>query len=462
MNIDHDAITELLSRLTEGLNVEVKSWIDPDRPAGAAKIIKAALALRNRNGGYLVIGFDDKTLQPDTANRPANVRTAFHLDKLQGLISRHSSEIFEIGVAFSQRDGVEHPVIVVPEGVRTPVASKADLKEPTGEKLIQYGAIYFRTLSANGTVSTAVARAQDWADILDICFENREADIGRFLRRHIGGDLPSFVAALVKAAGLSEPPPSLRYRVQELLDDGDTRFRAALKARPNPKEVQDALGTWSVALIIDPPRVDQIPDNDFLNVIASSNPQYTGWPPWLDSRSFTDQSHAPKVKDKAWETLIVSLQGWSHHVDFFRFDPHYLERILRDDLTDKVTPKTMLDPILVILHVADVIAVGLAFARALGWDPDTTILSFGFRWTHLSGRRLHCWSNPEVMISTSGQAHDDSSEAFVDVPLITPANAIAPYVGQAIRELFVLFSGFVISVETIEYWVRRLIERNRS
>jgi predicted HTH transcriptional regulator len=90
MNIDHDAVKELLSRLTEGLNVEVKSWINPGDANGVAKIVKAALALRNRNGGYLVIGFDDKTLQPDTAVRPADVRGAFHLDKIQELISRHS------------------------------------------------------------------------------------------------------------------------------------------------------------------------------------------------------------------------------------------------------------------------------------------------------------------------------------------------------------------------------------
>jgi hypothetical protein len=70
MNINHDTIGQLLSHLTEGLNVEVKNWIDPAQPTGAAKIVKGALALRNRNGGYMVVGFDDATLQPDPNNRP--------------------------------------------------------------------------------------------------------------------------------------------------------------------------------------------------------------------------------------------------------------------------------------------------------------------------------------------------------------------------------------------------------
>jgi hypothetical protein len=464
MNIDHNEIKELLTRLTEGLNVEVKNWIDPDRPDGAAKIVKAVLALRNRNGGYLIIGFDDETLKPDAINRPADVRAVFQLDKIQSLISRYSSDLFEIGLAYPERDGLEYPVIAVPEGVRKPVAAKGDLFDHTArKKLVQYGDVYFRTLASNGTPSTAVARPQDWAEILDICFDNREADIGRFLRRHLGADLPAFAAALAKAAGRSTPPPPpLIDKTRALLDDGDSRFGAALRARPNPTEVDERFGTWSVALVIDPPRVDQVPDVNFFNVIASSNPQYTGWPAWLDSRNAADLSAAPKVKGNVWETLIVSLRSWSHHVDFFRMDPQgqfYLGRVLQDDLSEKVKPNTALDPILAILRTAEVMAVGLAFGKALGCDPDSTLLAFGFRWTRLRGRYLESWANPMVPLSTTDPSHDDRAETFVEMPLITPVSAIAPYVEQALRPLFALFGGYVFPGSAIEHWVQRLLER---
>jgi hypothetical protein len=52
--------------------------------------------------------------------------------------------------------------------------------------VIRVGDVYCRTLNANGTASTAIAQPTDWRDIFDRCFENREADIGRFLRRHSG------------------------------------------------------------------------------------------------------------------------------------------------------------------------------------------------------------------------------------------------------------------------------------
>jgi hypothetical protein len=66
------------------------------------------------------------------------------------------------------------------------------------------GELYFRTLASNGTPSTSLARASDWAAIIEICFENREADIGRFLRRLVSGkNMASIVEALT---GLMPPP----------------------------------------------------------------------------------------------------------------------------------------------------------------------------------------------------------------------------------------------------------------
>jgi hypothetical protein len=467
MNTDQLRIQELVTRLAESLNVEVKTWIDPDDPAGMAKIVRAALALRNRNGGYLVIGFDDKTLQPHTANRPLDVRSKFHIDKIHGIVSRYASELFEVAVAFGERDGQDYPVIVVPEGVRTPVAAKADLFDTSKQRLVRHGDVYFRTLAANGTPSTAPARPEDWRDIVEICFDNREADVGRFLRRQLAGrDAASLLSALAQF-GLAHnvpAPPSLRERAEALLGDGDQRFRKTIDGRTFNADEKPLLeaGSWSVALVIDPPQAARVPDQIFLTTLASSNPQYTGWPIWLDSRTFTDQRHAPVVKGKAWEALIVSAQGWSRHLDFCRLDPKgefYLRRALQDDLTDKIAPKTALDPVVVLIRVAEAIAVSLAFAKALGWKDDTTRLGFAFRWTKLSGRELVSWANPMILITGGHRAHDNEVTTFTELALDTPVSAIAPFVEEATRDLFALFNGYKMPTEAAEEWARRLVER---
>ena len=126
-----------------------------------------------------MIGFDDKSLLPHLDRVPADVKKAFHPDKIHSLVARFSSEPFEIVVEFVERDGVSFPVIVVPPGVRTPVAAKSDLLVE-GKKLVAVGDVYVRALNANRRPSSAKANWNDWPSLVDVCFNNREADIGRF------------------------------------------------------------------------------------------------------------------------------------------------------------------------------------------------------------------------------------------------------------------------------------------
>jgi Putative DNA-binding domain len=468
MGIDQSRIDDLVARPSESLNVEIKRWINPAEPEGQVKIIKAAFAIRNSNGGFLLIGFDDETLLPDQTSAPSDVQTAFHLDVIQGLISRYASEPFEIAVGFATRDGQKYPVVVVPKGVRTPVAVKRDLPDPknSNRALIREGELYFRTLASNGTPSTSLARALDWAAIIEICFENREADIGRFFRRHVSGmNMSSIVEALT---GLMPPtalpPPTLKDRAYSLLVEGEEKLRSAITSRqPTTEETVTLEGlAWSVALIVDPAKSDAICDKAFLNAVMGVNPQYIGWPVWLDSRGFVDQAAHPHVIDKAWQAFIVSLkEGWSAQADFMRIDPKgefYLWRLLQDDLTDKVRPGTALDPILVLIRVAEAIAVGLSIAKGLGWDEDAR-LGFAFHWAKLKGRNLASWAHPSVSVS-GGHAYTDDVETYVEIPLDAPVSAIAPFVEQATRDLFAVFDGYTMPSQAVEHWVKKLVERS--
>jgi hypothetical protein len=68
VDVDLSQLQQLIDKPAESLSVELKSWIDPDQPEGAAKIVKAALALRNHGGGYLIIGFNNDTREPEKYN----------------------------------------------------------------------------------------------------------------------------------------------------------------------------------------------------------------------------------------------------------------------------------------------------------------------------------------------------------------------------------------------------------
>ncbi len=468
---DDDQIRALIARPGESLNVEIKRWLDPSDVAGIAKIVKATFALRNRNGGFLVVGFDDKTLEPDMANAPPDVRGAFHQDTIQALISRYAYEPFEVQVAFAERDGRTYPVIAIPQGVRVPAVVKSALTDAGGGKLLAVGEVYFRTLHANGTPSSAATRPQDWRDILDICFDNREADIGRFLRRQLGGqDLLRVLTDMGREGSSSSNAPAdgLRERCKAALGVGDESFARAVKERkltPQERPMLDGL-TWSIALALDPPKADVIPDKEFFATFAASNPKYTGWPVWLDARTLSDERSRPVVKGGAWEALIVALSDQTaNRLEFFRLDPKgefYLRRLLQDDAVPKqLEPGTRFDPVLVIYRVTEAIAVGIAAARALGW-PETARLGFLFRWQKLKGRRLDSWANPIIYVPGGGPAHEDEITTFIEVPLTTALSALAPLVEAATRDLFAAFDGTRLSGDTYEEHSRRLIERRLS
>lgn len=458
MDISQERINDLVRRPSEGLNVEIKRWIDPQSVEGVSKIAKAAIALRNRNGGYLVIGLGNDTLEPDASNAPNDVQAAFHLDIIQGIVSKYAAIPFEVQVGFAERDDQLFPVIAVPDGFTVPVAAKKDLMDAGGKFAIREDTVYVRTLGSNGTPSTSAIKAADWRDLIELCFDNREADIGRFLRRQLGVDGAAHFMSMVPGA---QPAPTLQAKASALLEAGVKFRQEAIKDRKLDADSLAVLdrGSWEVALVMDPPREVEGSSREFLNKIDSANPQYTGWPAFLVSQNFSNENDRPNVIDNAWQALIVTLNG-TGHFDFYRMDAKgefYQWRILQDDLSPKVTPKTVLDPALMVYRVAEVIAVGLSLARALEYGSDGR-LGFLFRWHGMRDRGLDAWASP-TYFSPHQTARQDSSQGYVELPADTPPTAIAPYVQRATAALFSTFNGFEYPLRGIEQQVTRLLER---
>ena len=296
-DMDSSRIQASVDRPSESLSVELKRWTDPASPEGKEKIVKTALALRNHGGGHLVIGFDNDTREPDTNNVPQNVREDFHIDKIQALISKYASEPFEVSVEFPEREGQPYPVIIIPPGVKTPVAAKSDLRSDDRKALISAHDVYIRSLHSNNTPSTTKATWKDWTGILEVCFDNREADIGRFLRRHLSGLTPEIVRELSGAlAGGLQPEMTTKDLPRKYLQESEERYSAVVEER----EVQlPPHGAWEVGLLLVGDTPPHSANQEFLNLLNSTNPRHTGWPVWLDSSNFHDESARPYVFESA-------------------------------------------------------------------------------------------------------------------------------------------------------------------
>jgi hypothetical protein len=358
MALSEDQIRGLLAVPRETLGVELKCWIDPTTEEGTAKIAKGCMALRNNNGGVLIIGFGNDG-KPDEHSVPSDVKEVFNNDCVQGIVGKFSSEPFPVEVQFGEKDGQVYPIISVPAGVRTPVVAKRDYGTP-GRLLIKDHAVYVRSLSSNHTVSSSEARRGDWERLLQICFDNREADIGAFVRRHLSAvNLERLLPTLLQ---MGSQPPSAIVSARKLLEAGRKRFETAMAERRLP--IPDS-GFREAAVVIDGDVPRHAATQSFLNRLFIARPQHTGWPAWIDSRHLPNESDQPRVVDGGWEALLDHSGAYVPHLGYWRIDPapaqgnFYLLTALEDDLpfpTPMPEPRTQLDFSFQLRKTAEIIA----------------------------------------------------------------------------------------------------------
>lgn len=450
---------ELIQAPSESLSVEIKNWIDPEQPSGQAQIVRAAVALRNFDGGHLIIGFNDETRKPEP-NPPASIEQTFHIDKIQRLITRHSSEPFEIFIDFPERDGQSFPVLTIPSGVKTPVVIKADLKD-NNQYIIKQNEIYVRTLNSNYIPSSSKAGWKDWARLMEICFDNREADIGRFLRRHLGNmnlkALQDIFAEIQKRP--VENQDTMNKRLEEYRQVCFTRATQVFA------ENSPAHGCFEAALFFDGFIPSGPTDAAFRQLLDVSNPHHTGWTPWFINHR-EGLPDGPRIIDGSWENLVIRQQYDSGIPEYMRLGAEgkfYHCRAFQEDYgpsSPSGKSPRVLDIELLIWRIAEIMSVGLSFARAMKCSSVDIKLCFLFRWSGLAGRRLvrHL---PRLGGDTpeGGVSAEDNISSFVEVPLETPLSALGDYISLSIRPLCLAFGGHSIAQSTVEHILNKLLHR---
>ena len=454
--------TRLLQDLSESYAVEVKRWFDASSVDGQVKLIRTLLALRNNGGGRFVIGFDNESMRPVDDGRPQSVRTAFSQDAIQALVSRFASDPFEILVQYVEFSDAEFPVICVPPGIRTPVATKSELKADDPQRpSIPMNAVYVRTLSSNNTVSTAQAQWRDWARLVEICFDNREADLGRFVRRHLSApNLPQLAAALVGASSAAIPDATTQSKLW--LDEGHAAFdRAVSRGGQN----LPAYGYFEIAAVVHGDFVDGLaPNQSMLNLLTAANRHLNGWPLFVVLHGADDPTRRPQMVADGWETSIIRPTGdpWGFNgIDFWRVQPDgklYAIRGFFEDFEPKFAGRRLLAIVPAIRHVADGLAEIVAIARRLVKSPSEATVTVSLRWSNLSGRSLSNAFSHRYWSYTGGPSVDDEATSSTTFPADLPDSAIAEQVDGLLAPLFRKFQGFELGRNVIDAEVNEVLK----
>jgi hypothetical protein len=380
MAYDQKILDQLAANPAEGLSVELKGWLDPHDNEDIAKFVKTCLALWNSNGGYLLIGFEDNG-KPSSDGVPVDPKETYHSDVLQSIVSKYASYPIEIAVGFVDRAGVARPIIFVASGVRIPVVVKCQLSMG-GKALIKENALYVRSLNANLRASTTEARRGDWERLVEIWMDNREADIARFIRRHLSDENLAKIRDVlaVSPPDDDEGPWAIQsnfqqVEVDEIMRRGIAAFQSAVKDKGLALPEH---GSFETAMRIRGDMKKYSANESFLNLLVASNPRYSGWPFWVDTRFFAEHDSRPRVSNGGWQVLFVFLIGdSSDKIDFWRAEPDgmfYHRRGLGDDVLAGHHRRGLLkvfDWVSALRSVGEVVGTGLALARGMGCTPQT-------------------------------------------------------------------------------------------
>ena len=236
--------------------------------------------------------------------------------------------------------------------------------------------------------------------MMEFCFDNREADIGAFIRRQLSGLNTKKLIEAIQGALTTLKAPTPTELLNAYMDAMYGRFvEQRDESEPQPPQT----GTRESATII---------LGDFTHPDLSRNymirflqvPRYSGWPPWAGLLNIHASIGPIRYINDGWESFEYVTQPF-HSLDFSGMDAsgrfYYLEA-LRDDMVGDVEPREHLEFVRETARVTKIIATCLTFAKEFCGSDSCNDLAFAFRWRGLKGRELSAWAHPRRL---SAQLH---------------------------------------------------------
>lgn len=181
----------LLTSPGESQNVEYKASVpfDADSEFGL-KLVKHTLGMANIGGGWIVIGHEDGTLQPDP-NHSNEVAATYDTTLLSAAVNKviapGQTVRLVVHKEMNPRTGLVYPIIRVEGFERTPFICRST--KPDSNPVLQQGKVYIRR---PGAETTEIQTPEDWDELLKRCVSQRRgeflAEFADLARRMLAGD----------------------------------------------------------------------------------------------------------------------------------------------------------------------------------------------------------------------------------------------------------------------------------
>lgn len=442
LNAFDASLSSLVDNPRETLDIEVKRWIDLSRKDDQAILAKAAIALANHGGGYIVLGFEELRDGTFGVHRPYPPSLdGFSQDQIARIISTYAEPPFQVEVFHQARqaDGAVHPIVKVPGGHRTPIMAK---KGSPDQKTLISSKVYIRR---PGPESAEPGISGDWRDLLDRCVRAGRDDLLDAIRGVLDGG----------RAEASPSAPTNLERIKAWSDEGLARWKE-LAPPTQIDEPTDPPGRYLVAYQLEgalPVRQQ----GEVLELLRGI-PGHTGWPPWwVPTRD--------GIRPYPTNGLIECYMGNEHgkrtsdpaHADFWRASVHGQMLLIRgldeDSYPERSVPGKYFDLTLPVWRIGECLLHASDYASRFADEPRE--VTFFVIWSGLSGRELTHLSGRR-MVNPDRISRQDSIEVSLTVQSDKIADQLPELLYTLLRPVYALFDFFDLPKKLVDEEVQRL------
>ena len=437
--VSPDRLGGLLVDPREDLDLEVKSWRDlRGNNCHKATFAKAAMALANHGGGFILLGFEDGPEgMTEADNRPAAM-TGYSQDAVNGIVERYCEPSFHCEVHFEASPvGTVFPVVVVPGGHRVPVRAK---RSGPGGEVFRQNDIYVRK---PGPRSEVPRSAQEWDELLSRCLANRRDELASLMRRMLAGLEPR------------PQPQDPDERLARWAKDCFRRWSELVEGLPPEIGARFPHGHYSFAYEVvggaGNTALQELPD-----VLRASVVRHSGWPPfWYPTRKGIE----PYPFDDAVECWLGRdeegrVERGAAYADFWRIAPDALAYLIRGYEEDgwdmggvgrRVEPGTVFDVNLPVWRTGEGLLHAARFSEELLGRPAT--IRFVVDYTGLSGRSLV--TNPRRFVSREYMSTGGSIRRVAEVESEAITANLPEIVYELLAPVYALFGFFKLSARLV-------------
>ena len=423
MHIDVQNLDQLLEAPNEGLDIELKGWLDLSENGHRGILAKGLIALANHGGGVLIIGFD--TNGDPAENRPDDIAT-YSQDAVNDVLDRFADPGFHCTVQMVMRvaDCHEYPVVLVPGGHNIPIRSKRG--SPGNE--IQAHCYYIRR---PGPASEAPQTSHEWDELIRRCIRNSTDEIASLIRDVLEGRAPR-----------ADAPPDAAAELAKLDTDSVARWTHLINELPADSHARMPHGHYRVAAIVEGLNLDLV---RLREIMHRAQQHLTGWPPWWWP---TREGITPYIHENSIECHLTEQVAFADpaHSDFWRVSTTgelFLIRGYDEDSLEQrgrpVAPGTVLDLTLPIWRMGECLLFIQRFATEA--DAADSTVSVYCEWTELQGRTLTELRTRRHMFRDHTSSGDGYT-ASITLPAERISAALPEIVHELVNPLYALFDFY--------------------